>query len=113
MKLLYAYDPKEDAFAILSHNLSDADAQEQLKEIRKEKVPVYALNQPRAHNTIDPDHCPSCAKLVLRMLKQETDPLNPTSSVALQIIRIPNVVRGTRSHRINKQKERSVRCQSI
>lgn len=74
MKLLYAFDRNEDTFAILSHNLSDTDAQEQLKEIRKEKVPVYALNQPRAHNTIDPDHCPSCAILVLRMLKQETDP---------------------------------------
>lgn len=74
VKLLYVYDRNEDAFAILSHNLSDADVQEQLEEIRKEKVPVYALNQPRAHNTIDPDHCPSCAILVLRMLKQETDP---------------------------------------
>lgn len=73
MKLLYMYDRKEDAFAIVSHNLNDADAQEQLKEMRKEKIPVYALDQPRAHDSMEPDACSRCVRLVQKMLKQETD----------------------------------------
>lgn len=72
MKLLYAYDRKEDTFAILSHNLSDADAEEQLKEMRRKKIPVYALNQSRAHDSMDPDDCSSCLRLVLKTLKPKS-----------------------------------------
>lgn len=72
MKLICAYDTKEDTFAILSHNLSVADAEQQLREMRSAKIPAYSLNQPRTHNSMHPDHCPSCVRLVLKAIKSKT-----------------------------------------
>lgn len=72
MKLIYAYHSKEDVFAILSHNLSDADAEQQLQEMRRAKIPAYALEQPRTHKTMDTDHCGSCVRRVLKALEMKT-----------------------------------------
>jgi len=73
MKLICAYDTKEDTFAILSHNLSDTDAKQQLREMRSAKIPAYTLDQPRTHNSMDPDQCASCVRLVLNTLKPKRD----------------------------------------
>ncbi|HZQ05876.1 MAG TPA: hypothetical protein VFD70_04800 [Anaerolineae bacterium] len=72
MKLICAYDTKEDTFAILSHNLSDTDAEQQLREMRSAKIPAYTLDQPRTHNSMDPDQCASCVRLVLKTIKPKT-----------------------------------------
>lgn len=73
MKLICAHDSKEDTFAILSHNLSDTDAEQQLQEMRSAKIPAYTLDQPSTHNSTDPDQCASCIRLVLKTLKPKTD----------------------------------------
>ncbi len=68
MKLIYTYDPTEDVFATISHNLSDGDADQQRQEMRGAGLPAYTLKQPRVHQTTDAGQCASCARLVRKAL---------------------------------------------
>ena len=60
LKMVILFDPRDESFCVLSHNLSAEDASQELDELGHEGLFAIAVNQGSHHAADDPDDCTLC-----------------------------------------------------
>ncbi len=64
MKIVVLYYAKTDTYMVVDHNLDDAAAERECRQLRSDKFPAFTFGQKGKHRAHDPEDCKACSKLV-------------------------------------------------
>jgi hypothetical protein len=62
LKLILLFNSRDESFTVVSHNLSEGDADGEIKRLRGEELPAYSLAQSGEHAAADAESCRACAR---------------------------------------------------
>jgi hypothetical protein len=63
MKLIMLFNVRDGSFAVVDHNVPDAEADAEVRRRRGAKLPAFHLPQPTKHSAEPAEICRACAKL--------------------------------------------------
>lgn len=65
---VFLYDLKQDTVCFLNHNLTKAEAREQVADLRKRGLPAFIQKQEKHHRTVCAEACNTCSREFTKIL---------------------------------------------
>lgn len=62
LKLVILYDPHEETYTTVEHNLDPHDAAERAAAMRKERLPAFTVAQTTRHRKPEAEQCAACKR---------------------------------------------------